>query len=256
VLLLQHPALVLVFKQKLCLSLTRWLGRLASIFSLSFSGRWLVSSSLSEVWLILRFQRSALWFTSCPALELGFLCVGLLGACFFAAPPFSGARSEIYQLAPCCQCVMLVCWLFFNFVKSFDFGCCSLAQEMLFVDSYLPYFRQWLITRHCQPICLSNLCLLKVRIEISSLPLSSPPVHLEHTSPSVCVPFQFLVYYSGFFCGVGSISVSRGLCWFISGVAVGIPHAAYLLTCWSTRYLPSRFGTGVWRRGSSPVFSV
>jgi hypothetical protein len=28
----------------------------------------------------------------------------------------------------------------------FDFGCCSLAQEMSFVDHYLPYFRQQLIT--------------------------------------------------------------------------------------------------------------
>jgi hypothetical protein len=33
VLLLQHPFLVLVFKQKLCLSLTWWLGRLASFFT-------------------------------------------------------------------------------------------------------------------------------------------------------------------------------------------------------------------------------
>jgi hypothetical protein len=41
---------------------------------------------------------------------------------------------------------MLVCLLFINFVKSFDFGCCSLAQEMSFVDCYLPYFRQRLIT--------------------------------------------------------------------------------------------------------------
>jgi hypothetical protein len=41
---------------------------------------------------------------------------------------------------------MLVCWCFFNFAASFDFGCCSLAQEMSFVDRCLPYFRQWLIT--------------------------------------------------------------------------------------------------------------
>jgi hypothetical protein len=29
------------------------------------------------------------------------------------------------------------------------------------------------------------------------------------------------------------VSLSRGLCWFIPVVTVGIPHAAYLLTCWS-----------------------
>jgi hypothetical protein len=34
----------------------------------------------------------------------------------------------------------------FYFAISFDFGCCSLAQEMSFVDCYLPYFRQQLIT--------------------------------------------------------------------------------------------------------------
>jgi hypothetical protein len=50
--------------------------------------------------------------------------------CFFASPPFSGARSVIHQLAPYCQHIVRVCWLFFNFTVSFDFGCCSLAQEM------------------------------------------------------------------------------------------------------------------------------
>jgi hypothetical protein len=148
VLFLHHPALVLVFKQNLCLSLTRWLWRLASsvFFLLSFSSSCLVSSSLSEMWFVLRFQRSALWPTNHPALELGFLCVDLLGACFFALTPFSGAKSEICQPALYCQCVMLVCWLFFNFATSFDFGCCSLAQKMSFVDHYLPYFRQRLTT--------------------------------------------------------------------------------------------------------------
>jgi hypothetical protein len=49
-------------------------------------------------------------------------------------------------------------------------------------------------------------------------------------------PFQFLVYYSVclfcFVCGAW-VSLFRGLCWFISGVAVGIPHATYLLMFWS-----------------------
>jgi hypothetical protein len=111
----------------------------------------LVSSSLSGV--------GPFKFVCCPrvpeissvdhqlsCLELGSHCVGLLGACFFVLPPFSGAMSVIFQLAPCCQCVVMVCWLFFNFAVSFDFGCCSLAQEMRFVDCYLPYFRQWVIT--------------------------------------------------------------------------------------------------------------
>jgi hypothetical protein len=56
---------------------------------------------------------------------------------------------------------------------SFDFGWCSLAQEMSFVDHYLPYFRQWLISPPCQPVCLSSLCLLEFPMEISSFLL--PP---------------------------------------------------------------------------------
>jgi hypothetical protein len=32
---------------------------------------------------------------------------------------------------------------------------------------------------------------------------------------------------------VAGFSLSRGLCWFIPGVAVGLLNAAYLLTCWS-----------------------
>jgi hypothetical protein len=40
----------------------------------------------------------------------------------------------------------MVWGLFFNFAMSFDFGCCSLAQEMSFVDCYVSYFRQWVIT--------------------------------------------------------------------------------------------------------------
>jgi hypothetical protein len=54
--------------------------------------------------------------------------------------------------------------------------------------------------------------------------------HLMH------VPFQFLGYYSVFlficFCAAG-VRLSSGLCWFIPGVAVEIPCATYLLTCWS-----------------------
>jgi hypothetical protein len=104
VLLFQHAVLVLLFKQKLCLSLDRWWERLTIYFFLYFSGSCLDGSSLSEVWLVLRFWRSALCTTSHPALELGFCCVGLLGAYFFASCLFSGARSEIHQLALLSAC--------------------------------------------------------------------------------------------------------------------------------------------------------
>jgi hypothetical protein len=120
---------------------------------------------------------------------------------------------------------MMVCWLFFNFAASLDFGCCSLAQEMSFVDCYLPYFRQCLI-----------ICLLSALLPFQSLFtgssggyyfLSFPPspVCLQHPTPSA-VCFQFLIYYSVFFFAGWWVSLSRGLCWFILGVAVGIPHDA------------------------------
>jgi hypothetical protein len=77
-------------------------------------------------------------------------------------------------------------------------------------------------------------------VEISSLPLPPSPVCSEHPAPSAvcsfsvpCLLFSFFVFdFLGFFDGAG-ISLPRGLCWFIPGIAVGIQRAAYLLTCWS-----------------------
>jgi hypothetical protein len=153
--------------------------------------------------------------------------------------------------------VSVLCW----------FGdCFSILQCCLTLD-VAQWLRRWdlwtvicpisgssLSPAHCQPICLSSLCLLKVRMEISSLLLPASPVHLEHPTPFAAL-FQFLVYYSVFFAGMG-VSLSRVLCWFILGVSVGILSAAYLLTCWSAGCLPSRFGAGIWQHGSLPVFSV
>jgi hypothetical protein len=68
------------------------------------------------------------------------------------------------------------------------------------------------------------------------LPLPLSLVHRVYPAPSAVCSFQFLVYYPVFlflffFLQRRGHSV-QGLCWFIAGVAVGIPHAAYLLTCW------------------------
>jgi hypothetical protein len=61
-------------------------------------------------------------------------------------------------------------------------------------------------------------------------------LHSEHPAPSaVCsfsVTYLLFRFFCFFFCEAG-FSLSRRLCWFISGVAVGILHAASLLTCWS-----------------------
>jgi hypothetical protein len=46
------------------------------------------------------------------------------------------------------------------------------------------------------------------------------------------VLFSSLFIIQFFFPQVG-VRLSRGLCWSIPGVAVGMPHDTYLLTCWS-----------------------
>jgi hypothetical protein len=68
-------------------------------------------------------------------------------------------------------------------------------------------------------------------------------------------------YYSVFFVCVcvwvfllSCVSLSRRLCWFIRGVAVGVSHAVYLSP--GGLHLRSRLGAGVWRHGSPPGFSV
>jgi hypothetical protein len=77
-----------------------------------------------------------------------------------------------------------------------------------------------------------RLGLLKVLMESSSLLHPPSPMSLDHPAPSAVCDFQFIIYYSVFFC-VAGVNLSRGLCWFIPGVAVGVPCAAYLLSCWS-----------------------
>jgi hypothetical protein len=89
----------------------------------------------------------------------------------------------------------MVCWLFFNFTVLFDLGCCSLAQEMSFLDRYLPYFRQWLIT-HPLVALLPFQLFIYWSLQGDQLLASLPP------SPVLCASFQFLVY-SVFFVGGG-----------------------------------------------------
>jgi hypothetical protein len=206
-------------------------------------------------------QRSALWFTICPTLELGFLCVGLLGACFFAVPPFSGARSESPQQAPCCQHVMLICWLFFNFVTLFDFGCCSLSQEMSFVPHYLPYFRQWLIT-HWLSVCLPFQSMFTESLHgdliLALLPSSGV---LRAPCPLCCVfLFSSLFIIQVFFVGRRGQSAQEAMLVY-SGVVCGNTACclfAHLLVCcmppkqiWSQCVLawePSCFLSVTWHR--------
>jgi hypothetical protein len=82
-------------------------------------------------------------------------------------------------------------------------------------------------------------------VEICSLHL--PLLHCDFSFLPclLCASFQFIFNCSFFFC-IG-VSLPKGLCWLISGVAGGIPCDAWCSPDWSSECLPSRFRAGVWR---------
>jgi hypothetical protein len=90
----------------------------------------------------------------------------------------------------------MVCCLFFNFAGLFDFGCCSLAQEMSFLNHYLPYFKQQLITHLL--LALLPFQHLFTESPHRDLLLAPPPFSdalSEFPPPLLCASFQFVVYY-------------------------------------------------------------
>jgi hypothetical protein len=93
---------------------------------------------------------------------------------------------------------------------------------MSFVDHYLPYLRQQLIT------CLSSLFFYEKFMQRQLLAPSSLFLWFicSILLPLLCVPFQFLIVQFFFLAGQG-FSLSRGLCWFIPGMTVGIPCDAW-----------------------------
>jgi hypothetical protein len=90
-------------------------------------------------------------------------------------------------------------------------------------------------------------CLLRIHVEISSLLLCPSLVCFQHFHPLCCVLVfgsLFIVQFVFFLCG--EVSLSRGLCWFILGVAVGILHDAWHSSVWSPKCFWSRCGAGSW----------
>jgi hypothetical protein len=73
-------------------------------------------------------------------------------------------------LSVCCDVLLI----FFNFAVSFDFGCCSLDQEMSFVDHYQLYFRKWLITCLLSAVLPSQPLLTESSCRDQLTPCSSP----------------------------------------------------------------------------------
>jgi hypothetical protein len=101
----------------------------------------------------------------------------------------------------------MVCCLFFNFAASFDFGC-SLAQEMNFVDCYLAYFKQQLITWVLSALLPFQNLFPESFLEGSSLPFPLFWCTYSTLPPLLCVSFQFLVYSVfcfSFLWGMGSV---------------------------------------------------
>jgi hypothetical protein len=82
------------------------------------------------------------WFSLCWFTVVLFLCL---------APFLWGKVRDLSygSLLSACYAGLLTV---FNFATLFTFGWCSLAQEMSFVDRYLPYFR---LSLSPTPICPS-----------------------------------------------------------------------------------------------------
>jgi hypothetical protein len=118
----QHPVLMLLFKQKLCHTLTTWLGSVC-FFLLSFSSSCLFSSSLSVLWL---FK-----FACCPQVpEISSIvhqppCFGVvfslcwfIGGLFLCLAPFLWGKDSVWSasslLSVCCDDLLFV----FQFCKA------------------------------------------------------------------------------------------------------------------------------------------
>jgi hypothetical protein len=153
-----------------------------------------------------------------PPTPAGFICLGFSWA--LVPPLFSSVES--------CQPSTAVVLVYLEFVQGTSFpplsgGACHVSATV----ADLAHSK--LTGRGCQTHLLWQACLFTVRVDACpsfSRAQGAPPSLLHVFFNSLFIVQLF------FFCGVG-IRLSRGLRWFILGVAVGIPCAAYLLTCWS-----------------------
>jgi hypothetical protein len=117
-----------------------------------------------------------------------------------------------------------IVWLYMLLTSSGDELCGPLSALFQAVAYHLPTV---------SPLSFQSLyCKFTQRSATCSSPFSSvlrAPCMFLFSSLFI---IQFFFFFFFFFCWVG-VSLSRELCWSISGVGVGIPRAAYLLTCWS-----------------------
>jgi hypothetical protein len=106
---------------------------------------------------------------------------------------------------------------------------CKLCLLKVCMESCSSPLLQW---RGLSASYFYKFCLLKFHVAFSSLPL--PPFSGELKAPHLLYCMSFSVpclVFSFVFARWGQFV--QGLCWFIPGVAVGVPRATYLLTGWS-----------------------
>jgi hypothetical protein len=140
--------------------------------------------------------------------------------------------------------------------------CFSILQSKLrrwvLWSTTCPALGSGLSPTHCQPSCLSCICLVIICGEISALLLPLYSVHFQQSRPFRHVlELYFITVWCllfSFFSFLGGVSLPRGLCWFIPGVAGGIPCDAWCSPVWSAKCLTGRFGVG--GCGRPPIFSV
>jgi hypothetical protein len=119
------------------------------------------------------------------------------GSLFLCLAPFPWSRVSVLSAPPAVVMhVVMVQYLFFNFVGQFDFGCCSVVQEMSSVIHYLPCFSlpfQHLFT--------------EVLLRLASCPSPISGALSVILPLLLCARLQFTVYCSVFLEGV---SMPRG----------------------------------------------
>jgi hypothetical protein len=263
VLLLQHPILVLVFKQKLCHSLARWLGSVCFFFPfcLSEAAAWSAPPSVGcgslSLYVVLRF-----WNQLCrsPAVLLWswvFTVFDYWGLVSLACP-FSLGQSQWSISWPPAVSVLIVfqfctvIWLWMLLTGSGDefcallpalFQAAAITSPLSALLPFQPLFTEslWedqLLAPPPFSSMLSVSCLLWYVLVFSSL---------------------FIVQFIFFFLqGRASVSLPRGPCWFILEVSRGncMTVGVHLLVCqmspkqvWSQHLVaqqPSSFLSVTW----------
>jgi hypothetical protein len=177
-----------------------------------------------------------------------------IGGLFLCLAPFLWGKvrnPSASSLLSACN-VLLIVFQFCSIILTLDVSH-WLRRWALWTTTY-PISVSSLSPAPCQLFCLSRLCLLRVRVEISSLHLPLSLVHLQLPNPYAACSFSvpcLLFSFVFFFAGGGSVfpggyaGLSEGWLWEY--------HLMFGAHLWSAGCVQSRFGTDIWWHGS-PLF--